>query len=173
MQASNPHRLDADAIVYRTGPVARGSVALLDGGRQAYPRMLQAIAGARRSVHIEMYCMKPDASEAWMSPSAPALAAASNASLRLGRAAASTSSLARRVGVAAVGLAVVGLGLARVVLLGPPLLVIPLGLTILAEESRRVRRLLASRARTPAAAHDETEAAARQSIGAHGLVACD
>jgi cardiolipin synthase len=34
---------------------AREAVALLDGGDQAYPRMLQAIAGARRSVHLEVY----------------------------------------------------------------------------------------------------------------------
>ena len=86
--------------------------------------------------------MKPDAPEAWMPPSAPALAAASNASLRLGRAAASTSSLARRVGVAAVGLGVLGLGLALVVLPGPSVLVIPLGLTILAKEFHWARRLL-------------------------------
>ena len=32
---------------------------LLDGGEQAYPRMLQAIALARRSVHLEVYTFAP------------------------------------------------------------------------------------------------------------------
>jgi cardiolipin synthase len=31
------------------------SVELLDGGRQAYPRMLTAIAGAKRSIHLQVY----------------------------------------------------------------------------------------------------------------------
>jgi cardiolipin synthase len=35
------------------------SVELLDGGAQAYPRMLQAIAGAERSVHLEVYAFVP------------------------------------------------------------------------------------------------------------------
>ena len=34
---------------------ARESVALLDGGAEAYPRMLAAIAAAARSVHLEVY----------------------------------------------------------------------------------------------------------------------
>jgi cardiolipin synthase A/B len=43
-----------------SSPVARasngaGAVALLDGGGQAYPRMLLAIAGAQRTVHLEVY----------------------------------------------------------------------------------------------------------------------
>ena len=36
------------------------SVALLDGGGQAYPRMLAAIARARRSVHLEVYAFAPE-----------------------------------------------------------------------------------------------------------------
>ncbi|MFO8070499.1 MAG: phospholipase D-like domain-containing protein [Polyangia bacterium] len=35
------------------------SVELLDGGEQAYPRMLLAIARARRSVHLEVYAFAP------------------------------------------------------------------------------------------------------------------
>ena len=35
------------------------AVRLLDGGVQAYPRMLQAIAQARRSVHLEVYAFAP------------------------------------------------------------------------------------------------------------------
>jgi cardiolipin synthase len=35
------------------------TVELLDGGEQAYPRMLQAISGARRSVHLEVYAFAP------------------------------------------------------------------------------------------------------------------
>jgi cardiolipin synthase len=35
------------------------SVELLDGGAQAYPRMLRAIALARRSVHLEAYAFAP------------------------------------------------------------------------------------------------------------------
>lgn len=35
------------------------SMELLDGGEQAYPRMLQAIALARRSVHLEVYTFAP------------------------------------------------------------------------------------------------------------------
>ncbi len=35
------------------------SVELLDGGAQAYPRMLQAIARARSSVHLEVYAFAP------------------------------------------------------------------------------------------------------------------
>jgi cardiolipin synthase A/B len=35
------------------------SVELLDGGEQAYPRMLQAIARAQRSVHLEVYAFAP------------------------------------------------------------------------------------------------------------------
>ncbi len=35
------------------------SVALLDGGDQAYPRMLQAIERAKRSVHLEIYAFAP------------------------------------------------------------------------------------------------------------------
>jgi cardiolipin synthase len=34
-------------------------VELLDGGAQAYPRMLQAIAQARRTVHLEVYTFAP------------------------------------------------------------------------------------------------------------------
>jgi len=36
------------------------SVALLDGGGQAYPRMLAAIADARRSIHLEVYAFAPE-----------------------------------------------------------------------------------------------------------------
>jgi cardiolipin synthase len=35
------------------------SVVLLSGGEQAYPRMLLAIAGAQRSVHLEVYSFRP------------------------------------------------------------------------------------------------------------------
>ncbi len=35
------------------------SVQLLDGGKQAYPRMLLAMAGARRSLHLEVYSFTP------------------------------------------------------------------------------------------------------------------
>jgi cardiolipin synthase len=35
------------------------SVALLDGGGQAYPRMLTAIAHAQRSIHLEVYAFAP------------------------------------------------------------------------------------------------------------------
>ena len=35
------------------------SVALLDGGDQAYPRMLQAIERAKRNVHLEIYAFAP------------------------------------------------------------------------------------------------------------------
>ena len=34
---------------------AREAVVLLDGGAQAYPRMLEAIAAARRAIHLEVY----------------------------------------------------------------------------------------------------------------------
>ena len=40
-------------------PAAPESVHLLDGGAQAYPRMLLAIAQARRSVHLEVYGFAP------------------------------------------------------------------------------------------------------------------
>jgi len=86
--------------------------------------------------------MTPDPVEVQMPPPGLGLAAASNASLRLGRVAASTSSLTRKIGGAAVGLSVLGLGLALVVLPGPSVLVIPLGLTILAKEFHWARRLL-------------------------------
>ena len=36
------------------------SVDLLDGGGQAYPRMLAAIAQARRSIHLEVYAFAPE-----------------------------------------------------------------------------------------------------------------
>lgn len=35
------------------------SVGLLDGGEEAYPRMLAAIAGAQRTVHLEVYAFAP------------------------------------------------------------------------------------------------------------------
>lgn len=40
-------------------PPVSESVALLDGGAQAYPRMLLAIAQARRSVELEVYAFSP------------------------------------------------------------------------------------------------------------------
>ena len=43
----------------RRASPAPESVELLDGGEQAYPRMLQAIARARRSVHLEAYAFAP------------------------------------------------------------------------------------------------------------------
>ncbi len=39
---------------------AAREVALLDGGREAYPAMLAAIAGARREVFLEVYQFSPD-----------------------------------------------------------------------------------------------------------------
>jgi cardiolipin synthase A/B len=39
--------------------VAPESVVLLDGGGQAYPRMLLAIAHAQRSIHLEVYAFTP------------------------------------------------------------------------------------------------------------------
>src|SRR5512133_2019041 len=41
------------------GTAAAESVELLDGGRQAYPRMLLAIARAQSSVHLEVYAFSP------------------------------------------------------------------------------------------------------------------
>jgi phosphatidylserine/phosphatidylglycerophosphate/cardiolipin synthase-like enzyme len=49
-------------IALRTGgttSVAPESVDLLDGGEQAYPRMLTAIEQAQRSVHLEVYAFAP------------------------------------------------------------------------------------------------------------------
>jgi len=40
-------------------PAAPELVELLDGGEQAYPRMLRAIAQAQRSVHLEVYAFAP------------------------------------------------------------------------------------------------------------------
>jgi cardiolipin synthase len=40
--------------------VIGGAVTLLDGGRQAYPRMLLAIAEAHTSVHLEVYAFDPN-----------------------------------------------------------------------------------------------------------------
>lgn len=50
--AAAPHALLAPGD---RSELALESVDLLDGGQQAYPRMLAAIAGARRSVHLEVY----------------------------------------------------------------------------------------------------------------------
>src|SRR5512137_2881620 len=36
-------------------PIANESVALLDGGREAFPRMLEAIERASQSIHLEVY----------------------------------------------------------------------------------------------------------------------
>ena len=36
-------------------------VALLDGGREAFPRMLEAIGAARTRIHLEMYTFDHDA----------------------------------------------------------------------------------------------------------------
>lgn len=41
------------------GASAPEAVALLDGGEQTYPRMLSAIAQARRSVHLQVYTFEP------------------------------------------------------------------------------------------------------------------
>ncbi len=46
----------ADAELRQEAP---SSVALLDGGAQAYPRMLLAIAQAQRTVHLEVYAFAP------------------------------------------------------------------------------------------------------------------
>ena len=48
--------LTADGSAAAPGPE---SVELLDGGEQAYPRMLLAIALAQRSVHLEVYAFAP------------------------------------------------------------------------------------------------------------------
>jgi cardiolipin synthase len=45
--------------VDRRSASAPESVELLDGGKQAYPRMLLAIARAKRSVHLEVYAFVP------------------------------------------------------------------------------------------------------------------
>jgi cardiolipin synthase len=45
--------------VGRPLPIARESVELLDGGEQAYPRMLRAIERAQRSVRLEVYAFSP------------------------------------------------------------------------------------------------------------------
>jgi hypothetical protein len=42
-------------------------VDLLDGGGQAYPRMLLAIARAHRSVHLEVYAFAPSGSSSTVS----------------------------------------------------------------------------------------------------------
>jgi cardiolipin synthase len=42
-----------------TVPVAPESVVLLDGGGQAYPRMLRAIEQAQRTIHLEVYAFTP------------------------------------------------------------------------------------------------------------------
>lgn len=51
----------AHAILQVEVPSAspRESVQLLDGGERAYPPMLSAIEGARRSVHLEVYAFAP------------------------------------------------------------------------------------------------------------------
>jgi cardiolipin synthase len=55
MASSALQMFGADAPTPGVDRAAQGSVTLVDGGGEAYPRMLQAIAGARRSVHLEMY----------------------------------------------------------------------------------------------------------------------
>jgi cardiolipin synthase A/B len=50
----------AGPIATRAAPtVAAESVALLDGGEHAYPRMLLAIAAAQKSVHLEVFAFMP------------------------------------------------------------------------------------------------------------------
>ncbi len=44
---------------WRVAPSAPESVDLLEGGDQAYPRMLEAIGSARRRVHLEVYAFAP------------------------------------------------------------------------------------------------------------------
>ena len=54
---------------------AAESVDLLDGGGQAYPRMLAAIARARRSIHLEVYAFAPKGVRApWASQRGPPFA---------------------------------------------------------------------------------------------------
>ena len=48
----------SDAAPAHVEPADR--VDLLDGGREAYPRMLEAIAGARRSIYLEVYAFSPN-----------------------------------------------------------------------------------------------------------------
>jgi cardiolipin synthase A/B len=43
----------------KDAPTPPESVVLLDGGEQAYPRMLAAIALAQRSIHLEIYAFAP------------------------------------------------------------------------------------------------------------------
>lgn len=47
------------ALIVDRGSRVVESVELLDGGQQAYPRMLAAIAGAARSVHLQVYAFSP------------------------------------------------------------------------------------------------------------------
>ncbi len=57
-------REDASALRYVREPgtlVGDNRVALLRRGEQAYPAMLEAIANARRSVHLETYILRSDA----------------------------------------------------------------------------------------------------------------
>ncbi len=54
-QPTPPAARAALGIDGNTGADARESIELLDGGAQAYPRMLAAIAQARRSVDLEVY----------------------------------------------------------------------------------------------------------------------
>jgi cardiolipin synthase len=49
----------AGSTADRLGASRIESVALLDGGEQAYPRMLLAVAQAQRSVHLEVYSFAP------------------------------------------------------------------------------------------------------------------
>ena len=48
----------SDASLARVEPADR--VDLLDGGREAFPRMLAAIAAARATIYLEVYAFSPN-----------------------------------------------------------------------------------------------------------------
>jgi cardiolipin synthase len=64
MSSIHPFNFEAERSelalrVVAGAPAAPELVELLDGGEQTYPRMLRAIAQARRSVHLEVYAFAP------------------------------------------------------------------------------------------------------------------
>jgi cardiolipin synthase len=67
-------------VAAREPPLARDVVDLLDGGGQAFPRMLEAIAQARESVYLEVYLFSPTG---WGARFLDALAAAAARGVRV------------------------------------------------------------------------------------------
>ncbi len=57
LRLTRPRERPTDTNIADVGgsPAPDESVELLDGGAQAYPRMLLAIGGARRAIHLEVY----------------------------------------------------------------------------------------------------------------------